>query len=305
MVPDPVGGRGAVGSGHPGRSAGFLPVGAGRGQTDAAAMAYPVEAVRRGLRGRQAGAPRPNPVTGKGPGMRVSMPSTAAHWESVLRGFYDFHLEAGTGPMVNPFPMSRHRRVGRAGAHRNPMDPSSASAADGTGPRSSAGPAVHPGPGFNELFARLGSHRDQALVAFWVSTGVRAAGVAGRDGGRCGSGSAVDYGAAEGHPGDATVAGVAGCVECGFGCIRRNCRAWCRPGGMSRCGGRCGNRSGRRLYDAARVMFTRGSGGLGRTGRCMICGTRRPTGMARDPEVSLCDVQWVLSKAPVDHPGGS
>ena len=28
---------------------------------------------------------------------------------------------------------------------------------------------------FNELFARLGSHRDRALVAFWVSTGARAA----------------------------------------------------------------------------------------------------------------------------------
>ena len=27
---------------------------------------------------------------------------------------------------------------------------------------------------FNELFARLGSHRDRALVAFWLSTGARA-----------------------------------------------------------------------------------------------------------------------------------
>ena len=27
---------------------------------------------------------------------------------------------------------------------------------------------------FNELFARLPSHRDRALVAFWVSTGARA-----------------------------------------------------------------------------------------------------------------------------------
>ena len=27
---------------------------------------------------------------------------------------------------------------------------------------------------FDELFAALGSHRDRALVAFWVSTGARA-----------------------------------------------------------------------------------------------------------------------------------
>jgi hypothetical protein len=28
----------------------------------------------------------------------------------VLRGFYEFHLQAGSGPMVNPFPLARGRR---------------------------------------------------------------------------------------------------------------------------------------------------------------------------------------------------
>jgi hypothetical protein len=28
--------------------------------------------------------------------------ATAAHCETVLRGFYEFHREAGSGPMVNP-----------------------------------------------------------------------------------------------------------------------------------------------------------------------------------------------------------
>jgi len=55
-----------------------------------------------------------NPVTGKpGPGGRYAA-STAAHCESVLRQFYDFHLEAGSGPMVNPFPLDRRRQGGRA-----------------------------------------------------------------------------------------------------------------------------------------------------------------------------------------------
>ena len=50
-----------------------------------------------------------NPVTGKpAPGGRYAA-STAAHCESVLRQFYDFHLEAGSGPMVNPFPLDRRR----------------------------------------------------------------------------------------------------------------------------------------------------------------------------------------------------
>src|SRR5216684_3413450 len=49
--------------------------------------------------------------------------SVRAHSETVLRGFYDFHLDAGTGPIVNPFPLDRASRAGRAHAHHNPMEP--------------------------------------------------------------------------------------------------------------------------------------------------------------------------------------
>src|SRR5258707_129118 len=51
-----------------------------------------------------------NAVTGrKSPG-RGFAPATALHCESVARAFYDHHLEAGTGPMVNPFPLARAGR---------------------------------------------------------------------------------------------------------------------------------------------------------------------------------------------------
>ncbi|WP_232525698.1 site-specific integrase [Mycobacterium intracellulare] len=40
--------------------------------------------------------------------------SVRAHSETVLRSFYDFHLDAGTGPLVNPFPLDRARRGRRA-----------------------------------------------------------------------------------------------------------------------------------------------------------------------------------------------
>lgn len=64
----------------------------------------------------------PNRVTGKPvPGVKYA-PSTTAHCETVLRSFYDFHLEVGSGPMVNPFPLTRARRGARANAHHNPMD---------------------------------------------------------------------------------------------------------------------------------------------------------------------------------------
>ena len=101
--------------------------------------------------------------------------ATAAHCETVLRHFYDFHLEAGTGPMVNPFPLARGR-AGRPGAHRNPMEPFPRGRAGLFRPRvPQRAPRSIPDEQFSELFARLGSHRDRALVAFWVSTGARAA----------------------------------------------------------------------------------------------------------------------------------
>jgi hypothetical protein len=43
-------------------------------------------------------------------------PSTVVHSETVLRRFYDFHRDAGTGPVLNPFPLdaSRRGRIPRA-----------------------------------------------------------------------------------------------------------------------------------------------------------------------------------------------
>ena len=131
----------------------------------------------RGVDGPAAGkaAPAPNRVTGKTPPGPMYAPATAAHGESVLRAFYDLHLETGQGPMVNPFPLARERRRSRSGAHRSPMD---APRSERTGlyrPKlARRPPRCIPDEQFNELFARLGSHRDRALVAFWVSTGARA-----------------------------------------------------------------------------------------------------------------------------------
>ena len=128
---------------------------------------------REGMNGGLPG--QVNPVTGKpSPGAGYA-PRTVNHSETVLRTFYDFHREAGTGPMVNPFPLDRDRRGGRSHAHHNPMDP---------WPREKQGryrstvaqvpPRAIPDEMFERLFAALSSHRDRALVAFWISTGARA-----------------------------------------------------------------------------------------------------------------------------------
>ncbi len=101
--------------------------------------------------------------------------SVRAHSETVLRSFYEFHREAGTGPVVNPFPLDRSRRGVRAHAHHNPMEPHAKERVGMYRPRPAARiPRAVPDEEFNEIFARLRSHRDRALVAFYVSTGARA-----------------------------------------------------------------------------------------------------------------------------------
>jgi site-specific recombinase XerD len=93
----------------------------------------------------------------------------------VLRGFYEFHLAAGSGPIVNPFPLHRSRRRQRAHAHHNPMEPHRKERTGLYRPTvPSRIPRSIPDEEFNEIFARLPSNRDRALVAFYVSTGARA-----------------------------------------------------------------------------------------------------------------------------------
>ena len=136
-----------------------------------------------------------------------------AHCETVLRGFYDFHLEAGTGPMVNPFPLARGGR-GRLQAHHNPMEPFTGAARGRYRPRAARrAPRQIPDERFDELFAQLGSHRDRALVAFWVSTGARASELLGATVARCRPGTAADHRDPQGDAGAAAAAGVAGCVR--------------------------------------------------------------------------------------------
>jgi integrase len=223
-------------------------------------------------------------------------PATVAHCETVLRHFYDFHLEAGTGPMVNPFPLARSR-AGRRGAHRNPMDPF---------PRGRSGlfrprvpqrvPRSIPDEQFSELFARLGSHRDRALVALWVSTGARASELLGAT-------------AADADAGRQLIT-----------VIRKGTRAmqqlpaspdafvWLRlyqeqVRGLVPAGGDQPlwwtlRRPFRQLsYHAALRMFTRAGDSLGKDWTLHDLRHTAAYRMARDPQMPLTDIQWILGHA--------
>ncbi|MFI1177510.1 tyrosine-type recombinase/integrase [Streptomyces melanogenes] len=118
---------------------------------------------------RRSSAGVPNAVTGRAaPGLTYSV-RTRGHCETVLRSFYAFHLEEGTGPIINPFPAGRNRR-------RAPGSPSPSTSGGGqyrpTIPRRL--PRRIPDARFNELFAALRHNRDRALLAFWASNGARA-----------------------------------------------------------------------------------------------------------------------------------
>jgi site-specific recombinase XerD len=108
--------------------------------------------------------------------VEVYAPSVRAHCETVLRCFYDFHMGIDDSPiLINPFPLNRSRRGGRANAHHNPMEPFANERTGLYRPRiPKRAPRSIPDEEFNEIFARLPSHRDRPLVAFYVSTGARA-----------------------------------------------------------------------------------------------------------------------------------
>jgi site-specific recombinase XerC len=139
-----------------------------------------LQLVDKPIRGRRrngaAAAGVPNPVTGKPtPGAKYAA-SVRAHSETVLRNFYELHREMGCGPILNPFPLVRDRRASRVNAHHNPMEPWRKERKGLYRPKvAKRVPRSIPDDLFNELFAALPSNRDRALVAFAVSSGARAA----------------------------------------------------------------------------------------------------------------------------------
>jgi len=198
---------------------------------------------------------------------------------------------------VNPFPLSSDRRGGRANAHHNPMEPFRNERVGLYRPRLTKRiPRCIPDDMFNRVFAELGSHRDRALVALWVSTAARAAELLGV---RCGD---ID-------PGQQLIT-----------VIRKGSRSlqqlpaspdafvWLRlyqsglsdsvPTGRDDPLWVTRRRPFRPLnYHAARAMFDRAAGALGANWTLHDLRHTAAYRMARDPLLPLTDVQWVLGHA--------
>ncbi|WP_406012296.1 site-specific integrase [Streptomyces sp. NBC_00984] len=239
-------------------------------------------------------AAMPNSVTGRaGPGPLYSA-STQAHCETVLRSFYAFHLEEGTGPIINPFPPARESRRLPALAGRASRQSSGGRYRPSVPQRL---PRRVPDERFNELFAALRHHRDRALLAFWVSNGARAS-------------ELLTSRQSDALPGEQLL-----------GVIRKGTRAfqqlpsspdafvWLRlyqeeawRAGVPRAGSQTLwwtlRRPFRPLnYHAARAMLNRANASLGANWTLHDLRHTAAYRMARDPSLALTDVQWVLDHA--------
>jgi len=239
----------------------------------------------------------PNAVTGKPRVSRKYGAATRAHNETVLRHFYDFHLEVGTGPMVNPFPLARGRDEGRPGAHHNPMEPDDNRRAGLFRPRfGPRAPRCIPDGKFDDLFAALSCYRDRALVAFWISTGARASELLGAN-------------RADADPGRQLIT----VVRKGSRVLQQvpaspDAFVWLRlyqaeMDGLVPTGGDeplwwTLRRPFRALtYHAARAMFVRANASFGANWTLHDLRHSAAYRMARDPDMPLTDVQWVLGHA--------
>ena len=239
----------------------------------------------------------PNPVTGKPAAGDGYASSTVAHSETVLRRFYDFHRDCGTGPVLNPFPLDSSRR-GRRHAHHNPMEewaPERSGRYRPTVPKRI--PRAIPDEWFNRLFASLPSDRDRALVAFWISTGARASELLGMR--QC------DF-----LPGEQLIS----VVRKGTRAVQQlpasaDAFVWHRLYQQELL--RAGVPRGRRqpawwtlrrpyrplAYHGAHRMFERVNAALGADWTLHDLRHSAASRMARDSELSLTDVQWVMGHA--------
>jgi integrase len=243
-------------------------------------------------------APMVNPVTGKAaPGAKYA-PSSRAHAETTLRTFYNFHLDEGTGPIINPFPLDRSRRAGRANAHHNPMDLFKLERKGRYRPSVPKRiPKRIPDEQFNEIFAGLKYHRDRALLAFWVSTGARAE-------------ELLDSLQDDAAPGEQLISVTRkGSREVQQIPASPDAFVWLRlyqeevwrrgaPRGRDQPLWFTLRQPFRPLtYPAARAMFNRANELLGSNWTIHDLRHTAAWRMAHDPQMSLTDVQWILGHA--------
>jgi len=251
-------------------------------------------------RQRRRDSPTPgavNQVTGKRHTAETYSAATRRHARAVVHAFYEYHRAEHGRPLVNPFPAGR-AAGGEVNAHHNPLQPWKRPGKPAPyQPRAvKRVPRAIPDARFNEVFAALPSHRDRALLAFWISTGARAS-------------ELLTVVRSRVEPADQLI-----------GVIRKGTRAlqmlpasadafvWLRlyqhelgdevPAGPDDAVWWTLRRPFRPLsYDAARMMFGRAQQALGSNWSLHDLRHSAAYRMVSDEHMSLVDIQWVMGHA--------
>jgi site-specific recombinase XerD len=236
--------------------------------------------------------------TRRGPGGRVPTsayaPSTINHNLAVLRSFYEDRMAAGEAPVINPVPESKGRHGERPNAHHNPMEPPERRRRAPLRQKSPARvPRGLPDQRFEELFAAMGSDRDRALLAFYVSTGVRASELLGVTVDRVDVGSQL---IGVERKGSGRLQWVPASADA-FIWLRLYQDHQPRPEGETALW--LTRRAPHRplTYPAMRRVLQRANEGLGTSWTLHQIRHTAAQRMVADPAMSLVDVQWVLGHA--------
>jgi integrase len=221
---------------------------------------------------------------------------TRRHARAVIHVFYEYHRDEHGRPLINPFPGACSQ--GSNNAHRNPMQPARVPLRRAPYQPKAARriPRAIPDERFDEVFASLNSHRDRALLAFWVSTAARASELLGVARGGIDPAEQLITVVRKGSRAEQMLPASVDAfiwlrlyqhdlgdrVPCGSGdpvwwTLRRPLRPL--------------------AYDAARMMFARAQRTLGSNWSLHDLRHTAAYRMAADPQVSLADIQWVLGHA--------
>jgi integrase len=114
-----------------------------------------------------------NPITRKQHLNDEYQPRIVRHSNAVLRSFYEFWIERGAGPLINPIQLDRRGR--RPNAHHNPLEPFRPEGHIRYNPKvPKRRPREMPDERWKDLFGSLRSNRDRAILALAISNGARA-----------------------------------------------------------------------------------------------------------------------------------
>lgn len=114
-----------------------------------------------------------NPITRKRYLDDRYQPRTVRHSNAVLRDFYDFWIDRGSGPLVNP--VAPDRAAHRPNTHHNPLERFRNGGRLNYNPKlPKQTPRALPDERWVDLFGALRFNRDRALLAIAISSAARA-----------------------------------------------------------------------------------------------------------------------------------